>query len=146
RSSPTSRLASCRPPSTRSSSSARASSARRRARSPPRSTSIRARPARRRRAATSSSCKAPSSRRVARALAADPDDSFALYLSAILAFKSDDAASTQAGITRLKHAIEVDPDLGQAWRALGKAYERAHDEPARADLAKRYEEKFKQPL
>jgi tetratricopeptide (TPR) repeat protein len=82
----------------------------------------------------------------ARALALDPDDSFALYLAAILAFKNDDAASTRAGIDKLKHAIEVDPDLGQAWRALGKGYERAHDDAARAELAKRYQEKFKQSL
>ena len=82
----------------------------------------------------------------ARALARDPDDSFALYLSAILAFRNDDAASTRAGIDKLKHAIEVDPDLGQAWRALGKGYERAHDDAAHAELAKRYQEKFKQSL
>ncbi len=81
-----------------------------------------------------------------RALAADPDESFALYLAAILAFKNVDAASTQSGIDKLKHAIAVDPELGQAWRALGKAYERSHDDTARAELAKRYQEKFKQPL
>jgi tetratricopeptide (TPR) repeat protein len=82
----------------------------------------------------------------ARALAADPDESFALYLSAILSFKDTSAASTKVGIEKLKHAIAVDPELGQAWRALGKAYDRAHDEAARAELAKQYQEKFKQPL
>jgi tetratricopeptide (TPR) repeat protein len=82
----------------------------------------------------------------AQAIASDPDESFALYLAAILAFKNSDAASTQAGIDKLKHAIAVDPDLGQAWRALGKAYDRVHDQAAHDELAKRYQDKFKQPL
>ncbi|HEX4453577.1 MAG TPA: hypothetical protein VH143_22050 [Kofleriaceae bacterium] len=82
----------------------------------------------------------------AQAIASDPDESFALYLAAILAFKDSDAASTQAGIDKLKHAIAVDPDLGQAWRALAKAYDRAHDQAAHDELAKRYQDKFKQPL
>ena len=88
----------------------------------------------------------PAKAACARAIAADPDESFALYLAAILAFKNVDAASTQSGIEKLKHAIAVDPELGQAWRALGKAYERANDTAARAELAKQYAAKFKQSL
>ena len=82
----------------------------------------------------------------ATALARDPDESFALYLDAILLFRDTSDASTRAGIEKLKHAIAVDPDLGQAWRALAKAYERENDTTARAELAKRYQEKFKQQL
>jgi hypothetical protein len=88
----------------------------------------------------------PARRSCMAALALDPDESFALYLYAILLFRDTTDASTRAGIATLKHAIAVDPELGQAWRALGKAYEREHDEKARAELATRYQEKFKQPL
>ena len=83
----------------------------------------------------------------AAALAKAPDDSYALYLGAILDFKLDvNAANTKAGIDKLKHAIAVDPDLGPAWRALAKAYERAHDDAARAQLAQQYQAKFGQSL
>ncbi len=81
-----------------------------------------------------------------RALAVDPDESWALYLSGVLALKDTGAAGTRAGIAKLKHAIEVDPELGQAWRALGKAYDRAHDDAAHDALATRYLAKFNQAL
>lgn len=79
-----------------------------------------------------------------RALAADPGLSWALYLSAVLDFKN--AGGTQSGIAKLKKAIAVDPDLGQAWRTLGKAYDRAKDKAALEALAKAYQDKFGQPL
>jgi hypothetical protein len=82
----------------------------------------------------------------ARSLAVDPDESWALYLSGVLALKDTSASGTKTGIERLKHAIAVDPELGQAWRALGKAYDRAHDQAAHDDLAQKYQAKFSQAL
>jgi hypothetical protein len=82
----------------------------------------------------------------AKALALDPDESWALYLSAVLAFRDPSSSATRLGIERLKKAIAVDPGLGQAWRALGKAYARANDEAARAELAQAYQAKFGQTL
>ena len=81
-----------------------------------------------------------------RSLAVDPDESWALYLSGVLALKDTSASGTKTGIDKLKHAITVDPELGQAWRALGKAYDRAHDQAAHDDLAQKYQAKFSQAL
>jgi predicted Zn-dependent protease len=77
-----------------------------------------------------------------RALATYPDESWALYLSGVLALRDTSAAGTKAGIAKLKRAITVDPDLGQAWRALGKAYGRAKDQAALDELNKDYAAKF----
>jgi predicted Zn-dependent protease len=79
-----------------------------------------------------------------RALATDPHASWALYLSGTLLLR--DAGSTPAGIEKLKLAIKVDPELGQAWRTLAKAYARAKDRKALDQLGKDYEAKFGQPL
>lgn len=79
-----------------------------------------------------------------RALAADPGDSWALYLLGTLLLR--DAGTTPAGIAKLKHAIEVDPELGQAWRTLARAYARGHDKAALDQLAKAYQAKFGQAL
>jgi predicted Zn-dependent protease len=82
-----------------------------------------------------------------RALAADPDDSWALYLSGVIAFRDTSPAGTRTGIEKLRAAIAKDPDLGQAWRALGKALaERAKDRAAFEALAKDYQAKFGQAL
>ena len=81
-----------------------------------------------------------------RALAVDPDESWALYLGGVLALKDTSASGTKAGVDKLKHAITVDPELGQAWRALAKAYDRANDHQAHDDLATRYLAKFGQAL
>jgi tetratricopeptide (TPR) repeat protein len=51
--------------------------------------------------------------------------SWALYLLGVIELQSESRAATQAGIERLRKAIEIDPDLQQAWRTLAKAYERA---------------------
>ena len=80
----------------------------------------------------------------ARAIAADPNDSWALYLSGVIALKN--AGGTQQGIDQLKKAIAVDPELGPAWRTLGKAYQRAKDRPAFEQLGKDYQTKFGTPL
>lgn len=82
----------------------------------------------------------------ARALAADPNQSWALYLSGVIALKNTSAAGTKAGIDKLKQAIAADPELGQAWRTLAKAYARAKDKDALEQLGKDYTAKFGQPL
>jgi predicted Zn-dependent protease len=79
-----------------------------------------------------------------RALAGDPNDSWALYLYGVLLLR--EAGTTNAGIEKLKRAIEVDPELAQAWRSLGKAYARGRDRTALDQLAKAYQAKFGQPL
>lgn len=79
-----------------------------------------------------------------RALAADPTESWALYLYGVLLLR--DAGTTNAGIAKLKKAIEVDPELSQAWRSLAKAYARGHDRAAYDQLAQAYLAKFGQPL
>src|SRR5205814_7764754 len=57
----------------------------------------------------------------ARAIAADPDASWALYLAGVIALRDTSPAGTRGGIERLKRAIAVDPALGQAWRTPAKA-------------------------
>lgn len=81
-----------------------------------------------------------------RALAADPDESWALYLAGVLAFRDTSASGTKAGIAKLERAIKIDPDLGQAWRALGKAYAREKNQAAIDQLSKDYAAKFGTPL
>jgi predicted Zn-dependent protease len=82
----------------------------------------------------------------ARALAADRNASWALYLSGVISMRDPSAAGTRAGIEKLRRAIEVDPELGQAWRTLAKAYARAKDKPALEQLGKDYAARFGQPL
>ncbi|MEO8699291.1 MAG: tetratricopeptide repeat protein [Kofleriaceae bacterium] len=79
-----------------------------------------------------------------KALAIDPNDSWALYLSAVIALKT--AAGNAQGIEQLKKAIAVDPELGQAWRTLAKAYIRTKDRAALEKLAEEYQAKFGQAL
>lgn len=81
-----------------------------------------------------------------RALAADPEASWALYLSGVIAMRDTSPAGTRTGIARLKKAIAVDPELGQAWRTLAKAYARAKDKAALDQLGKDYAAKFGQQL
>ncbi len=78
------------------------------------------------------------------ALAADPGTSWALYLSGVIDLKT--AAGTASGIKKLEKAIEVDPELGQAWRTLAKAYQRANDRSALDKLAAAYQARFGTPL
>ncbi len=80
----------------------------------------------------------------ARALAADRDDSWALYLLGTLLLR--DAGTTPAGIDRLKHAITVDPELAQAWHTLGKAYTRDNNKAAFDQLSRDYQARFGQAL
>src|SRR5262249_14319544 len=46
-----------------------------------------------------------------RALAADPDESWALYLSGVIAFRDTSPSGTRVGIEKLRAAIAKDPDL-----------------------------------
>jgi predicted Zn-dependent protease len=82
----------------------------------------------------------------AKAIAAHPRNSWALYLSGVIALKPGSDAGTKQGIDQLKKAIAADPDLGQAWRTLAKAYARTKDKPALEQLAKDYQAKFGQAL
>ncbi len=79
-----------------------------------------------------------------KALAAQPEESWALYLSGVIALK--EASGTKTGIEYLKKAIAADAELGQAWRTLAKAYTRAKDRAAYEALAKEYQAKFGQAL
>ena len=80
----------------------------------------------------------------AKALAIDPHESWAMYLSGVIDLR--EPGTTKAGIDKLKAAIAIDPDLGQAWRSLGKAYARAKDQAALDQLGKDYQAKFNQVL
>ncbi len=81
-----------------------------------------------------------------KALAAQPMNSWALYLSGVIALKPGSEAATKQGIDQLKKAIAVDPDLQQAWRTLAKAYIRTKDKAAYEQLGTDYQAKFGSPL
>jgi len=68
--------------------------------------------------------------------------SWALYLRGILELRDDSAAATTAAIARLRAAIALDPELGQAWRALGKALQRARATRELEQLRKDYQVQF----
>jgi predicted Zn-dependent protease len=77
------------------------------------------------------------------AIAAFPGDSWALYLQGILELKQRDP---RPGIASLQKAITADPELAQAWRALGKALERAGDTADLEKLKTDYQAAFGTPL
>jgi predicted Zn-dependent protease len=77
-------------------------------------------------------------------VAAYPEESWALYLLGAILLR--EPGSTPAGVEKLKRAIAVDPELSQAWRTLGKAYARGHDNAAFDQLARDYQAKFGQVL
>jgi tetratricopeptide (TPR) repeat protein len=79
-----------------------------------------------------------------RALASDPDESWARYLGGVIDLR--EAGTTRAGIAELKRAIAIDPALAQAWHALGQAYARVKDQTSLDQLAKDYAARFGQPL
>lgn len=79
----------------------------------------------------------------AAALRADDEQSWAHYLSGILVLRGRD---TKSGIAHLRKAITIDPDLGQAWRALGKALQRVNDTAGYTRLNAEYQARFGQPL
>lgn len=65
----------------------------------------------------------PARKACTRALALAPETSWALYLLGVMDLQGDGKARA-LGMTRLRAAIAADPDLGQAWRTLGKALAR----------------------
>jgi tetratricopeptide (TPR) repeat protein len=77
------------------------------------------------------------------AIAAYPGTAWAHYLLGVLILRG---ANTKAGIESLQRAIATDPDLAQAWRALGKAYERSGDKAALEQLRRDYLGRFQQAL
>ncbi|MEO7735175.1 MAG: hypothetical protein ABIY55_29745, partial [Kofleriaceae bacterium] len=85
---------------------------------------------------------------VARALcsraSAHGGSSWALYLSGIIELQSE--GGTTGGIARLREAIELDPELSQAWRALGKALDRTHATAQLEQVRQDYKARFGSPM
>jgi predicted Zn-dependent protease len=77
------------------------------------------------------------------AIAGYPGTAWAHYLLGVLILRG---SNTKAGIESLQRAIATDPDLAQAWRALGKAYERSGDKAALEQLRRDYLGRFQQVL
>jgi predicted Zn-dependent protease len=75
----------------------------------------------------------------ASAIGAYPEASWAQYLMGIIVLRGPD---TKTGISHLRKAIAADPELSQAWRALGKALVRAKDKAALDQLKVEYQTKF----
>jgi tetratricopeptide (TPR) repeat protein len=78
-----------------------------------------------------------------KAIAAYDGAAWAHYLLGILILKGKD---TDAGIASLRAATAADPELTQAWRALGKAYARKKDRAALDELRQSYQTRFGRPL
>ena len=72
--------------------------------------------------------------------------SWALYLRGIIELRTDSPAATATAIAKLREAIAIDPELGQAWRALGKALERAKATEPLEQLRRDYQARFRTPL
>lgn len=72
--------------------------------------------------------------------------SWALYLRGILDLQSESQTAPKAGVARLREAIALDPDLGQPWRALGKALSRAKATAELEQLRHDYLARFDSPL
>ncbi|HSS02942.1 MAG TPA: hypothetical protein VLM79_38030 [Kofleriaceae bacterium] len=68
--------------------------------------------------------------------------SWALYLLGVVELQDDSRAASARGIARLREAIEIDPDLAHAWRALGKAYVRTNATTEREQLRREYYARF----
>ncbi len=81
-----------------------------------------------------------------KAIKAFPGAAWAHYLLGVITLKNTSKKSTTAGIASLREAIAADPDLAQAWRALGKAYKRAGDQTALDALKSGYADRFGTPL
>ena len=70
----------------------------------------------------------------------DDHDSWAHYLLGIIDLARPGAE--KQGIAHLRHAIADDPDLGQAWRSLGKALERSKDQTGLTKVRDDYQARF----
>ena len=73
------------------------------------------------------------------AVSAWPRAAWAQYLSGVIAFQDGNA---RAAATALRKAIEADPELAQAYRALGKALQVTGDKAGREALAAQYRARF----
>jgi hypothetical protein len=77
---------------------------------------------------------------------AQGSSSWGAYLSGILELQDQSDAATARGIADLRAAVALDPDLGQAWRALGKALGRAKATADLEQLRRDYATRFGQPM
>lgn len=73
------------------------------------------------------------------AIAAWSGAAWALYLRGVMLAQAN---KLPAGIASLRAAIAAEPELAQAYRALGKALDRAGDAAAKAQLATEYQARF----
>lgn len=89
---------------------------------------------------------ASAKQRCSAAIAADPGASWGQYLMGIIVMRGTRDSDTRTGIEHLRKAIAADPELGQAWRALGKALHRAKDKDGLAQLRADYQARFGQAL
>ncbi|MEZ4367920.1 MAG: hypothetical protein R2939_16815 [Kofleriaceae bacterium] len=80
------------------------------------------------------------------AIARAPGTSWAQYLLGVLRLRGTGAADTRAGIAHLRAAVDADPELAQAWRALAKALARAGDAAALDALRVEYQARFGRAL
>jgi tetratricopeptide (TPR) repeat protein len=80
----------------------------------------------------------------AKAIAEYEGAAWAHYLMGIIVMRNP--RNTDQGIVSLRAAIAADPDLGQAWRALGKALARQKDKAALDEVRAQYRAKFGTPL
>jgi tetratricopeptide (TPR) repeat protein len=85
-------------------------------------------------------------RGLCRRAGAEHHSSWALYLSGILELRAGTAAGDASGTRYLREAIELDPELSAAWRALGKALERTRATAERHQLDVAYQQRFGRPM
>ncbi|HET7500485.1 MAG TPA: hypothetical protein VFK02_05760 [Kofleriaceae bacterium] len=81
-------------------------------------------------------------RRLCARAIAQGHSSWALYLSGVLDLQSANPAGDAAGIAHLRQAIELDPELAQAWRTLAKALERTRAIAQLEQLRRDYQARF----
>jgi tetratricopeptide (TPR) repeat protein len=79
----------------------------------------------------------------AQAIAGWKGAAWAQYLEGVMAIQEHKDAQAEVS---LRAAIAADPELGQAYRALGKALQRAKNDAAWKTLADEYVRRFGQPL
>jgi hypothetical protein len=72
--------------------------------------------------------------------------SWALYLSGVIELRGGSQAQAATGVARLRSAIDLDPDLAQAWHTLGKVLRRAGAIPELQQLLHDYKARFGAPL
>jgi predicted Zn-dependent protease len=74
------------------------------------------------------------------------ESSWAVYLLGVLDLRRDGSIAHPAGIKRLREAIQLDPELGPAWRSLAKALARSKATADYEQLRRDYEARFHSPL